>query len=50
MILNDLKPSVYGENTKKMKVHSVKKRIHENRLYYGDFDQKHIFQKKNVQN
>ena len=46
MILNDLKPSVYGENTKKMKVHSVKKRIHENRLYYEDFDQKQIFQKK----
>ena len=34
----------------KMKVHSVKKGIHENRLYHGDFDEKQIFQKKNVQN
>ena len=43
MILNDLKSSVSRENIKKMKVHSVIKSIHENRLYYGDFDQKLIF-------
>ena len=41
-----LKPPKYGGNTKNMKFIVRKININENRLYYGDFDQKQIFQKK----
>ena len=42
-----LKPPKYGGNTKNMKFIVRKININENRLYYGDFDQKQIFKKKN---
>ena len=45
-----LKSPKYGGNTKNMKFIVRKININENRLYYGDFDQKQIFQKKKVKN